>query len=123
MLLPKNLYEVLPYTYMTAGVAEIGLFDSILAMSSGILMFIAGALVWILRSNYRRVDAGYAKHSATKQGFYELKPFCLIALGVVVIQTVDVNSASFFASLAILVGSYIWYLRIQNRHRELKFSR
>ncbi|MDO6718365.1 hypothetical protein Q4575_03080 [Psychrosphaera sp. 1_MG-2023] len=122
MILPKTLYEILPYTYMSIGVAEIGYFKSYLTTSSGLLFFFAGALIWILRSNYRRFDDFRLFDSKSKLGLYELKPFLLILLGVMFYTWFGSNLTSSFATLTVLVGIYIVFLRAIKRSRQLKFG-
>lgn len=122
MILPKILYEILPYTYMTIGLAEISYFKSFLTTSSGLLLFFSGALIWILRSNYRRFDTGLLYDSKSRLGLYELKPFFLILFGVLFYTWFSSNITTPFTTLIILVGVYIILLRALNRNRQLKFG-
>ncbi len=124
MMFPKALYEAFPYVYMTTGIAEIGYFQSLLATGSGLLFFLAGALIWVMRSNARRTDpAATRKNSSTGQVWYELKPFLFIAAGVLIVNYLDARMVYPIAGLIILVGFYIVLLRTTHRAKYIKYNR
>jgi hypothetical protein len=124
MLLPKALYELMPYAYMSAGIAEISYFKTLIATGSGLLFFVAGSLIWILRSNYRRKDPEVTrKEVSANQGLYELKPFLFIMCGVLTVTWSNNWLVYPAASLLVLFGFYILMLRTMHRGRQAKFSR
>jgi len=124
MMMPKAIYEILPYGYMSAGVAEISYFKTALSTSSGLLFFMAGAFIWILRSNNRRTDPEAARKIIdTGQSFYELKPFLLIVLGVLSLTWMNYWLVTPLASAFVIFGLYILYLRLSYRGKRVAFSR
>ena len=53
-MLPRSLYELLPYLYMAAGVGSALLIDSGIIMIASALLVSAGILTLFLRYQYRR---------------------------------------------------------------------
>lgn len=120
-MFPKVIYESLPYAYMSIGVVEINFFQTALATLSGVLFFFAGALVWIMRSDARRRDPEITrKHTDSGQLVYELKPFFLIFVGVMILAYVNNWLVYPFAGLVCLFGVYIMLIR--NIHRQKRIS-
>ena len=139
-MLPKPLYETLPYLYFAVGSGIWLTGDSLLEVGAGALLFFAGAQQWILRSNYRRPDRiranminGHSKlaekelkHSTYPSWVYELLPFVYIALGYQLanlfnnpqwLQAISLDGVfTLSASLCLMVCGYlILILRAQNR--------
>jgi len=124
MMIPKTIYELLPYGYMSAGVAEIGYFKTLLSTGSGLLFFMAGAFVWVLRSNNRRTDPeSTRKLSGKTQGIYELKPFILIMIGVLLMTWMNYWVVTPLAAVVVMFGIYILFLRLSYRSKRVSFSR
>lgn len=124
MMFPKGIYEVLPYTYMSVGIVEIGFVESIMATISGVVLFLAGAIVWVMRSNARRTDPVTTRRN-TNSGeiLYELKPFILIMLGAMVITYFNYWMVYPIAGLVCLLGFYIILIRNTHRHRRVKLRK
>ncbi len=94
-MLPKPLYEALPYCYFITGSALWLVSDQLLELIAGILLYFAGAQQWILRSNYRRWDRirtnlinkhpeqvpQQPDHDFYPRWLYEILPFAYIGLG------------------------------------------
>lgn len=55
MRLPKLVYETYPYLYILGGVTTIIIERSTLAVTSGLTLIVAGALILLLRRNYRAI--------------------------------------------------------------------
>ncbi|MFO8024632.1 hypothetical protein [Thiohalophilus sp.] len=53
-MLPKPIYEILPYFYVCCGIAAMLLLDSLMSFVCGLLMSVTGVLVMWLRRNHRR---------------------------------------------------------------------
>jgi len=53
-MIPKPVYEFLPYFYVCGGIAAMLLLDSIMSFASGLLMSLTGVLVLWLRRNHRQ---------------------------------------------------------------------
>lgn len=123
MMLPKVVYELMPYGYMSVGVAEISYFKTLLTTTSGLLFFVAGALIWILRSNHRRTDPVVNRKNANNQSFYEMKPFLLIAGSVLVYTWVNTAMVLPAAALTAAIGTYLLLARTVNRGKKVSFRR
>ncbi|HEX5792560.1 MAG TPA: hypothetical protein VFY01_04740 [Rheinheimera sp.] len=120
-MLPEKVYEVLPYAYVATGVAIMLGFDSALALISGALMAIAGAIVWVLRSDNRRSDI---KGAREKYGgvmpfwLYELLPFSYFMLALMLFAGSDNVYFYPFAMILLVVGVQLWLLRSSYRKHQ-----
>ena len=80
-MLPRRLYELLPYIYIVTGILCAVLIDSTIVLISSLLLIITGVFVLIMRRNFRRAlhlqnelyqtayDAGDAGHFEKRSGF------------------------------------------------------
>ncbi|MBV2129435.1 hypothetical protein [Arsukibacterium indicum] len=96
------------------------LVPSVLGVFSGALLFLAGALVWIVRSEHRREDDVFAERKNGPVPFwgYELLPFvCLVtALTIFILPFNQFYYPS--AVILLIVGVQLWLTRnMQRRHR------
>jgi len=124
MMMPKVIYELLPYVCMVGGLAEVTYFKTIMTTGSGLLFYGAGALMWILRSNHRRTDPQAGRKLVNdNQSFYELKPFFLIAIGVLLFTWLNTWMALPLSALTAMLGTYIIVLRSMHRRKKVSFSR
>jgi hypothetical protein len=119
-VLPTKIYEPLPYSYMFAGIVSMVLVPSLLGVISGALLFLAGALVWIVRSEHRREDDVFAERKNGPVPFwgYELLPFvCLV--GALAIFILPFNHFYYPSAVILLIaGMQLWLTRsMQRRHR------
>lgn len=55
MRLPRLIYETCPFLYIIGGITAILVEQSLLAISSGLILIAGGALILILRRNYRAI--------------------------------------------------------------------
>jgi hypothetical protein len=53
-MLPRRLYELLPYLYIVTGLVSAALIDSTVVLISSILLIITGVFVFLMRRNYRK---------------------------------------------------------------------
>lgn len=53
-MLPRRLYELLPYIYIFTGVSCAALIDSTIVLISSMLLIVTGVFVLIMRRNFRR---------------------------------------------------------------------
>ena len=53
-MLPRKLYELLPYLYVLTGIISASLVNSMIVRISSILLILAGVFVFIMRWSYRR---------------------------------------------------------------------
>jgi hypothetical protein len=87
---------------------------------SGVLLIVAGALVWILRSDHRRRDLHNesSRHGTLPFWLYELQPFMYVTGGLLLWQTSDNQYFYPSALVLIVVGLQIWLMRnSQRRHQ------
>jgi hypothetical protein len=136
-MLPKPLYETLPYLYFLVGSALWIASNSPLQIIAGMLLYFAGAQQWVLRSNYRRPDRVSANlmehphHGEQQTGLYprwlyEILPFLYIGLGYQLAnllrqpqwqQQLGLDSAfTLTASFCLLVAGYL-VLLLRGLHR------
>lgn len=53
-MLPRKLYELLPYFYIAVGIVCAVAIDSTIVLISSMLLIVAGVLVLLMRRNFRR---------------------------------------------------------------------
>jgi hypothetical protein len=120
-MLPNHLYEILPYLYISSGALAMSLLENYIAVLSGLILIIAGALVWILRSDHRRGDLQHngAHHGVIPFWFYELQPFMYATGGLLLWQLS--NNMYFYPSALVLivVGLQIWLMRNSQRKHQV----
>lgn len=139
-MLPKPLYEILPYCYFIVGGALWLASSGVLEMLAGVLLYFAGAQQWVLRSNYRRTDRvktnlinnhlQLAKeqlhHPLYPRWLYEMLPFLYIGLGYQLANLIHNPSLAdnlaldipfaLTASLCLIIAGYL-VLILRGRHR------
>lgn len=89
-MLSRPLYEALPYSYMAASALTLWATPLGWAHLFALMLFAAGAIVWISRSNARRADRRRSKPKAVRMGGnlfisfsgYECYPFVIMALAL-----------------------------------------
>lgn len=55
-MIPKPVYEFLPYLYVCGGIAAMLLLDSVMSFVSGLLMSLTGVVILWLRRNHRQAQ-------------------------------------------------------------------
>ncbi len=64
-MLPRKLYELLPYLYMLTGILCAVLIDSTIVLLSSLLLIVAGVFVLVMRRNFRKSSSErYALYQA-----------------------------------------------------------
>ncbi len=139
-MLPKPLYEALPYGYFIVGSALWLAHEGPLQLMAGMLLYFAGAQQWILRSHYRRGDRIRAnlinrhherarqqlQHPVYPRWLYETLPFAYIGSGYLLANliqnpgllgtlTFDADYTSAASLSLIICGYLVLILRGQNR--------
>lgn len=117
-MLPKTVYESLPYFYLAIGIVEITCYQTLLTSLSGMLFFTAGAIMWVLRSDNRRRDLVFNRKDdyGVNRELYELKPFVYIVIGVLAARWNDFYVVHFGAVAFALYGLFVLIKRILYRH-------
>jgi hypothetical protein len=121
-MLPGPLYEALPYGYMAAGTTAVVLTPGYIAALSGVLLIIAGALVWILRSEHRRGDRQYFQQRSGELPFwfYEMQPFAYVIAGLLCWQLSQNQFVYPSALILIVVGTQIFVMRNSQRKHQIR---
>lgn len=119
-MLPNRLYEFLPYLYIGTGALAMSLLGNVIAVLSGLILIVAGALVWILRSDHRRGDLknGNAHQGSMPFWLYELQPFVYATGGLLLWQFGNNQYLYPSALILIVVGLQIWLIRNSQRKHQ-----
>lgn len=116
-MLNRPTYELLPYLYLGIGYGFITYSPNASTSIGGGFLFILGAIILNLRSNYRRKDKEFNRKNTKKRPFfYNLKPFIIFLIGVFCMTWVDQKAVHFFAAVLCLTAVWILFLRLSNRH-------
>ena len=116
MVIRKPVYEVLPYTYIAVGIMVVIAMDSPLTYVSGVLFYVAGAIVWVMRSAYRRKNN---KRDITNRRssirfpemVYEFLPFIYIGLAVLLVVSFSTPLAYIPGAVLAMAGMLVWIIR------------
>ncbi|QCG48722.1 hypothetical protein [Aeromonas schubertii] len=115
-MLPRPLYELLPYLSLAVGLGLLSSASQPGLLLAGLLLFVAGARIWSLRSNYRRRDRHYQVWSGnTPEWLYEGRPFALILLGLLLLRLGDHPLLALLALAGLGWGLWQWALRYRHR--------
>ena len=119
-MLPNHLYEGLPFIYIGTGASAMSLLGNFVAVLSGLILIVAGALVWILRSDHRRGDLKYnsAHHGSIPFWLYEFQPFIYATGGLLLWQMSSNHYLYPSAMVLIVVGVQIWLMRNSQRKHQ-----
>lgn len=115
-MLPLWIYEQLPLLYLLLSAVLWFFAHSPLLWLAAILLFVVGALLWMMRSNYRRTDLVIypAKRWLQPEWYYEALPFLWLALGLVLLRQPD--TTALLALLPCLWGGRCLWTRRRHRH-------
>lgn len=119
-MLPKPLYEGVPYLFLIVGGVVVVLLGGY-AAPAGILLYMLGAWQWVVRSDYRRLNERRPRNSGSRfywgETLYEFLPFVYILLGLVMLGHLQHEVRLVFGPLVILVGLALWLMRADHRSR------
>lgn len=94
-----------------------------LAHVGGALLFAIGALIWVLRSNYRRYDkhkkSFVTKHKVLPEAIYEFIPFGYLASAVLLLSIIMTLPTVVIACAACFRGLQLLHKRSLYRSRGL----
>ena len=113
-MVPNQIYEVLPYAYVSGGSAVMLITDNWLVVVCGFLLVLSGAVVWVLRSDNRRSDI---KDARNKYGgvlsfwCYELLPFSYFMLALLLFALSSNVYIYPSAMILLVIGMQLWLLR------------
>ena len=120
-MLPTKLYEALPYTYVASGIGIMLSSPLLLATAAGCLLALAGAVVWVLRSENRRSDIRNARQKyggVLPYWCYELLPFSYSMLALLLFVHSDNLYLYPFAMILLVLGIQLWMLRRSYRKHQ-----
>ncbi|MFM5135362.1 hypothetical protein [Aeromonas rivipollensis] len=115
-MLPPWIYEQLPLLYLLLSAVLWSFAHSPLLWLAATLLFAVGALIWMMRSNYRRTDLVIypAKRWLQPEWYYEALPFLWLALGLVLLRLPD--TTALLALLTCLWAGRCLWARRRHRH-------
>ncbi|MGL4352831.1 MULTISPECIES: hypothetical protein [Aeromonas] len=113
---PHWLYERLPVCYLLTAVGMITLTQTPLLWLAGSLLFVAGAVIWMMRSSYRRTDLIIfpTKRWFKPEWLYEAQPFIWLALGLLLSRLP--NAAALLAVIPCVWACRCLWARSHYRH-------
>ncbi len=116
-MLSQRVYESLPYLYLGLGLAILCSVKNPYALSSALLFILAGAVVWVVRSEHRRI-----RHRLTPQlhgrlpfWCYEMLPFSYLTLGLSLLVYSDNMLMYPSAVVLAVIGFQVWLMRALQR--------
>ncbi|KUE80199.1 hypothetical protein ATO46_03365 [Aeromonas schubertii] len=121
-MLPRPLYESMPLGCLALGALVAGLGHAPLLWFAGGMLFGCGALLWVMRSSYRRTDLVIYpdKRWFQPEWFYELQPFMLLAAAVIIARLHELGP--WLALLPALWALNCLRLRLHSRHHRREFA-
>nr|WP_321269000.1 hypothetical protein [uncultured Tolumonas sp.] len=120
-MLPVLVYEALPLIYISSGSIMLTIGQSPLTLIAALLLYCAGASIWIMRSDNRRTDHHMVpshKLFLLPETLYEIKPFFYLFTGLLLVRNEEfliVGSLIIFWAL-LCVFRRIRHRRHVNRH-------
>ncbi|MBT1444528.1 hypothetical protein KJI95_08295 [Shewanella sp. JM162201] len=123
-MLSRPFYESLPYLCMIAAATTLFWQRTPLTISAGLVLFFAGAKIYIMRSDNRRTDPSRKrKKGSWPKSLYELFPFLCLALSAMLLGMPDA-SWMILPSLAMMAYSlYVLASRANYRHHQIPSPR
>ena len=122
MVLPKRIYESLPYLYILSALGVVALTEGGLVYLFAALLYAGGAMVWVMRSAYRRKTSPVVVRN--RRGFvlfpallYEYLPFLYLAAGVLVLSLVAAPWNLVPGGMLCLAGLLVWMIRAIYRNQ------
>lgn len=117
-MVPKLIYELQPYLYLGFGAASVISTDNAFAQVAGGTLYCLGALVWIMRSNYRRKDQRRMPRDRVvllPESLYEFVPFLYVAAAILLLSITVTLPSVVFALLLLVQGGHMLYQRQRYR--------
>ncbi|HEY5717136.1 MAG TPA: hypothetical protein VIS52_01500 [Motiliproteus sp.] len=119
-MLPKGLYELMPYLYMSAGALAILLYGGV-STPLAMLLYLFGAWLWSLRSRHRRRSPPTPQKPRSgwfwSETLYELLPFIYILAGVFVLDQLQHGIRLVSGPLIIATGLLLIIVRHCERRK------
>lgn len=127
-MLPILLYEMLPIICLFFGTLLLNMAHGFLLLFSAVLLFWAGAIMWMMRSEYRRTDdQNVIVHTLLffPELFYEILPFINLFIGIILLRNTQQLYFIIAGTILILWAFYCATKRYVYRcyvYRPIKFK-
>lgn len=123
-MIPKPLYEPLPYVYILGALMVLLLADQVWVYLFAALLYAGGAAIWVMRSNYRRkTSPQMVRNRASAWLFprlvYEFLPFVYLGIGVLILSQLSLPWSLVPGGLLCLAGALVWLIRAIYRSQSL----
>lgn len=108
-MLPTLLYEMLPVLCLAVGALLLNVAQEVLILFSAVLLYWAGAITWMMRSEYRRTDNRDIVVDTVfifPELLYELLPFLNLFIGIILIRNTQQPAFVVAGSILILWALY-----------------
>ncbi|MCH1929037.1 hypothetical protein L9G16_02460 [Shewanella sp. A25] len=118
-MITKPLYELLPYGYMALGSTSFMLLEPSYALLSGLIVFVLGARIYVLRSQNRRTDPVKRRKSGhMPKSIYDFMPFLYLMSALAIFKYLPEKMYPVVAICLLSYGFYILFRRsLYRRHR------
>ena len=122
------LYEMLPIMCLFFGVLLLNMAHELLLLFSAVLFYWAGAITWMMRSEYRRTDdQNIIVHTLLffPELLYEMLPFINLFIGIILIRNTQLPYSTIAGTILILWAFYCATKRYVYRchvYRPIKFK-
>lgn len=125
-MLPKPLYESLPYFCLVFGALSMIFPTDLLQAISGGILYSSGSAIWIMRSQNRRSDAlrtplkphrylPWHEASLLPEPLYEAIPFIYILIGILLQSHTEASTLHYAGCAATTLGLGLLIIRHRNR--------
>ncbi len=117
-MLPKAIYEVLPYAYLFTALGLLAGHSDLIVLGFAWLLYTGAVIIWVLRSDARRINPRQPKDKKRiflHDDFYESLPFFYLGGGILVMRFLG-DAVFFYAGLMLLLfGVSVLVVRINKR--------
>ena len=122
MYYPKFIYENLPYAYFLVCAYLLAFYDTWPVFFSAGLLYCAGCITLVTRSEYRRVDRrkDVENNSVKKklpEWLYEYLPYGYFAIAMVIVLKTTLPALQFIAFCLMILALRNLLFRINNRRK------
>lgn len=123
MYYPKFIYENLPYAYFLVCAYLLAFYDSWPVFVSVGLLYCAGCITLVTRSEYRRVDRRKSdddksiKKNKLPEWIYEYLPYGYFAVAMVIVLKTTSSALQFIAFCLMILALRNLLFRMNNRRK------
>ncbi|MGB0662516.1 MAG: hypothetical protein ACPGMR_01845 [Pontibacterium sp.] len=126
-MLPKSIYELMPFICLVTGGLCASFATSNLMFLGGLFLFIAGAAIRIMRSHHRRLDSRENKRQQQRlrsslslsaslpEPLYEALPYLYMVVSFILLQATSDLMFQLVAATFFAVGLFVLLMRRRSR--------